>query len=168
MLPANLPTDLPSFQARFGTDEQCRDYLFEARWPEGFCCAGCGHADAYRHKKRLIPSPESSDLWLRRSGGTAVEGEAGASHRSRLSEAGMTRGRRTGRRGERMGRVEIFQGRARRRWSEDDKRRLVAETLAPGETVHGVGRRRGVSASQLFTVHFRGPKPSPSGEAKDR
>src|SRR3954469_19287448 len=54
MLPADLPTDLPSFQARFGTDEQCRDYLFEARWPEGFCCTGCGHVDAYRHKKRLI------------------------------------------------------------------------------------------------------------------
>src|SRR3954452_4889332 len=40
-------------------------------------------------KSRVIPSPESSDLWLRRSGRTAVEGEAGASHRSRLSEAGM-------------------------------------------------------------------------------
>src|SRR4051812_37051966 len=38
----------------------------------------------------VIPSPESSDLWLRRSGRTAVEGEAGASHRSRLSEAGIT------------------------------------------------------------------------------
>jgi transposase-like protein len=25
--------------------------------------------------------------------------------------------------------VEIFQGRARRRWSEEDKRRLVEETL---------------------------------------
>ncbi len=49
-----------------------------------------------------------------------------------------------------MGRVEIFQGRARRRWSEEDKRRLVAETLASGETVHGVARRRGVSPSQLF------------------
>src|SRR3954449_10697881 len=49
-----------------------------------------------------------------------------------------------------MGRVEIFQGRARRRWSEEDKRRLVAETLAPGQTVNGVARRRGVSPSQLF------------------
>jgi transposase len=46
--------------------------------------------------------------------------------------------------------VEIFQGRARRRWPEEDKRRLVAETLAPGQTVHGVARRRGVSPSQLF------------------
>jgi transposase-like protein len=54
MLPTDLPTDLPSFQARFGTDEQCRDYLFKARWPEGFRCAGCGHADAWHHRKRLI------------------------------------------------------------------------------------------------------------------
>src|SRR3954471_13728170 len=54
-----------------------------------------------------------------------------------------------------MGRVEIFRGRARRRWSEDDKRRLVAETFAPGETVHGVARRRGVSTSQLFTWRKR-------------
>jgi transposase len=49
-----------------------------------------------------------------------------------------------------MGRVEIFQGRARRRWSDEDKRRLVAEAFMPGETVHGVARRRGVSPSQLF------------------
>jgi transposase len=46
--------------------------------------------------------------------------------------------------------VEIFRGQARRRWSEEDKRRLVEETLAPGATVHGVARRRGVSPSQLF------------------
>ena len=46
--------------------------------------------------------------------------------------------------------VEIFRGQARRRWSEDEKRRLVAETVAPGQTVHGVARRRGVSPSQLF------------------
>ena len=50
-----------------------------------------------------------------------------------------------------MSRVEIFHERARRRWSEADKRRLVAETLAPGETVHGVARRHGVNTSQLFT-----------------
>ena len=46
--------------------------------------------------------------------------------------------------------VEVFRGRPRRRWSEGDKRRLVEETLAPGQTVHGVARRRGVSPSQLF------------------
>ena len=46
--------------------------------------------------------------------------------------------------------VEIFRGQVRRRWSEDDKRRLVAETFGPGATVHGIARRHGVSPSQLF------------------
>ncbi len=46
--------------------------------------------------------------------------------------------------------VEIFRGQVRRRWSEEDKRRLVAETFGPGATVHGVARRHGVSPSQLF------------------
>ena len=46
--------------------------------------------------------------------------------------------------------VEIFRGQARRRWSEEDKRRLVAETIGPGATVHGIARRHGVSPSQLF------------------
>ena len=50
-----------------------------------------------------------------------------------------------------MARVEIFHERARRRWTEADKRRLVEETLAPGETVHGVARRHGINTSQLFT-----------------
>ena len=49
-----------------------------------------------------------------------------------------------------MGRVEIFRGQARRRWSEGDKRQLVADTFGPGATVHGVARRHGVSPSQLF------------------
>ena len=54
MLPRDLPGDLPSFLERFGTDEQCRAYLFRARWPDGFRCAGCGHERAWAHKARLI------------------------------------------------------------------------------------------------------------------
>ena len=50
-----------------------------------------------------------------------------------------------------MVRVEVFRGQARRRWSDEDKRRLVAETLAAGGTVHSVARRYGINASQLFT-----------------
>jgi transposase len=50
-----------------------------------------------------------------------------------------------------MAQVEVFRGQARRRWSEADKRRLVAETLAVGGTVHGVARRYGINTSQLFT-----------------
>jgi hypothetical protein len=54
MLPTDLPGDLPSFLARFGTDQQCRAYLVAARWPEGFGCAACGHGRAWAHKARLI------------------------------------------------------------------------------------------------------------------
>ena len=50
----DLPRDLPSFLGRFGTDEACRAYLVRARWPAGFGCSGCGHDQAYSHKKRLI------------------------------------------------------------------------------------------------------------------
>jgi hypothetical protein len=42
MLPEDLPADLPSFVARFGSDEQCRDDLFRQRWPDGFRCRACG------------------------------------------------------------------------------------------------------------------------------
>jgi transposase-like protein len=54
MVPDELPRDLPSFLAPFASDAQCRAYLFAQRWPEGFCCQGCGHGAAYHHRRRLI------------------------------------------------------------------------------------------------------------------
>ena len=39
----------------------------------------------------------------------------------------------------------------RRRWSSDEKARLVEETLAPGAVVSEVARRHGVAQSLLFT-----------------
>jgi transposase-like protein len=50
----DLPDDLPTFLARFGTDAQCRAYLTRGRWPEGFRCTSCGHERAYSHQLRLI------------------------------------------------------------------------------------------------------------------
>ena len=54
MLPRDLPDDLPSFLKRFGTDEQCREYLLRARWSDGFRCAGCGHDRAWAMRARLV------------------------------------------------------------------------------------------------------------------
>jgi transposase-like protein len=54
MLPGDLPRDLPSFIARFGTDEQCRDYLVRQRWPDGFRCRACGHGEAWALSRRHI------------------------------------------------------------------------------------------------------------------
>ena len=49
-------------------------------------------------------------------------------------------------------RVEVLEGlERRRRWSQDDKVRIVEETLAPGAKVTDVARRNGVAASVVFT-----------------
>lgn len=49
-------------------------------------------------------------------------------------------------------RVEVLGGlERRRRWSQDDKARIVEETLAPGAKVTAVARRNGVAASLVFT-----------------
>jgi transposase len=48
-------------------------------------------------------------------------------------------------------RIEVLTGPGRRRkWSDDDKARIVAETLEPGAVVTEVARRRQISPQQLF------------------
>ena len=49
-----LLRDLPSFLERVGTDAQCRAYLVEARWPDGFRCADGGHDRDWTHHRRVI------------------------------------------------------------------------------------------------------------------
>ena len=49
-------------------------------------------------------------------------------------------------------RLEVITGVGRRRrWSEEDKARIVAESLDPATTSSAVARRYGLHASQLFT-----------------
>jgi transposase-like protein len=43
-----FPKTLMEFEERFGTEQACRDYLFRMRWPEGFRCPRCKHAETYR------------------------------------------------------------------------------------------------------------------------
>lgn len=42
MYDLDFPTNLKEFNARFGTEEKCRNYLFKVRWPNGFVCPKCG------------------------------------------------------------------------------------------------------------------------------
>jgi len=50
-----------------------------------------------------------------------------------------------------MARVEVITGsERRRRWSEDQKRAIVAESLVPGAVVSAVARRADIGAGQLY------------------
>ena len=57
--------------------------------------------------------------------------------------------------------------RRRRLWSDEEKRRIVAETLAPGASVSIVARRHDLNANMLFTWRRQmGPSAlRPAGEA---
>jgi transposase len=53
-------------------------------------------------------------------------------------------------------RVEVLGGvERRRRWSQDDKMRMIEETLAPGAVVTEIARRHGIATSLPFTWRRR-------------
>jgi transposase len=58
----------------------------------------------------------------------------------------------TGTKADGFRRVEVITGVGRRRrWSDDEKARIVAESLDPATTSSAVARRYGLHVSQLFT-----------------
>src|SRR3954466_5898609 len=62
-------------------------------------------------------------------------------------------------------RVEVITGTGRRRrFSADDKARLVEETLAPGAVVSEVARRHGLSPQQLFGWRREARRPEEGGK----
>jgi len=48
------PISLLEFQARFGSEDACREHLFQLRWPEGFRCPRCGSKQTYVIKTRHL------------------------------------------------------------------------------------------------------------------
>jgi len=43
----DYPKVLMEFEKRFTTEESCRDYILQLRWPDGFRCPRCGHEKAW-------------------------------------------------------------------------------------------------------------------------
>src|SRR6266849_3070203 len=43
----DYPRTLAEFERRFSTEEACRDYLSQVRWPEGFRCPACGGEEGW-------------------------------------------------------------------------------------------------------------------------
>lgn len=50
----DFPRTLGEFQARFSTEDACRQYLVESRWPDGYRCPRCGHLEAYAIARRAL------------------------------------------------------------------------------------------------------------------
>jgi transposase-like protein len=50
----DYPRNLLEFEKRFSTDEQCRAYLFQLRWPDGFRCPRCGGSKAWPKRPELL------------------------------------------------------------------------------------------------------------------
>ena len=43
----SYPRNLAEFEARFSSEEACREYLVRLRWPEGFRCPRCGEGKTW-------------------------------------------------------------------------------------------------------------------------
>lgn len=50
----DYPRNLAEFERRFATEEACRAYLTELRWPAGFRCPKCGGGKAWPHATRAL------------------------------------------------------------------------------------------------------------------
>ncbi len=62
-------------------------------------------------------------------------------------------------------RLEIINGiGGRRRWSMDDKARIVEETLAPGAVVSEIARRHGLTPQQVFGWRRAARRPAEAGD----
>jgi transposase-like protein len=49
----DYPRNQLEFENRFGDEESCREYLARMRWPEGFRCPVCNHAEAWVSNRGL-------------------------------------------------------------------------------------------------------------------
>jgi transposase-like protein len=50
----DYPLNLAEFEARFSTEEACREYLAKLRWPEGFVCPRCEGRQGWTSKRNLL------------------------------------------------------------------------------------------------------------------
>jgi hypothetical protein len=50
----DYPRNLAELEARFGTEESCREYLQKLRFPQGFCCPRCRGRIAWTTRRNLL------------------------------------------------------------------------------------------------------------------
>ncbi len=71
MIPCNRTLSVCcNFKKKFGAESACQKQLFRMRWPEGFKCPRCGHAQAYFHSKRHLYQCKSCGFQASLTAGT--------------------------------------------------------------------------------------------------
>lgn len=50
----DYPTDLLAFRDRFHSEDACRDYLIQLRWPEGWTCTKCGSRHFWKTQRGTL------------------------------------------------------------------------------------------------------------------
>jgi len=53
----DYPRNQAEFEARFGSEEACREYVFRMRWPGGFVCPRCQGRRGWLTKRHLVMCP---------------------------------------------------------------------------------------------------------------
>ena len=61
------------YQAKYGTEEQCREYLFKQRWPEGYECPKCKHKEYFKVKSRGLYQCKSCNCQASVTAGTIFD-----------------------------------------------------------------------------------------------
>lgn len=54
----DYPRNLADLEARFSTEEACREYLYRLRWPDGFSCPACQESKAWPVGRGLFECAE--------------------------------------------------------------------------------------------------------------
>jgi transposase-like protein len=61
------------FQQNFGTEDQCRQYLFQKRWPNGFVCPKCGHNEYFNIQSRNLYQCKACNHQVSVTAGTIMD-----------------------------------------------------------------------------------------------
>src|SRR5271167_1755065 len=69
----DFPRNLIEFDARFSTEQACREYLIKLRWPDGFTCPRCLGHEAWPTKRNLLVCTECQ-YQVSLTAGTIFEG----------------------------------------------------------------------------------------------
>jgi len=64
---------LIEFQKRFGTEEQCREYLYKTRWSEGFECPKCGYKEYFNIGSRHLYQCKACNHQVSVTAGTIMD-----------------------------------------------------------------------------------------------